>query len=370
MRNQPSMRYIKMRMGVHLGTVPQSITSLSIFFSDCGVMKKSHNLLTSLGFSIIDDVQIKKSNSLLMGTFQTSSISSGNLVIKLISDPFFTKIRKSIGKRSSFAQVIDINKSFGSPLKGESTSSMKNSKLASGFYPFTALLSSFPFFVPSLTMDMRNGEATSQNLQDGNLTPESMHLQTEKIAFFSHIKEIIIPCSTNSYESIEKVQSALTESFGANPISSKMPGLYHIDLESNDNTTDGNNDKKKLIFRTAPSNVTTIILKVNDLEVAAAALKAMGALGDCMGYNGMSGNQQIQISVPGLERGLAFYTEPPQAITEDIMPEMQSDRVLIEGRGIGGPIKYVEHLNPLTLKGPVGGDCWKEVRVNLRNLSK
>lgn len=61
-----------------------------------------------------------------------------------------------------------------------------------------------------------------------------------------------------------------------------------------------------------------------------------------MGYTGNSTNQQIQITLPGLDHGLdfrvtdsdnisSFYIEPPIAVLQDHMKELHSPLVLVEG---------------------------------------
>ena len=183
------------------------------------------------------------------------------------------------------------------------------------------------------------------------------------------MKEIIIPCSTTDFSIIDTVQSALVDTFNAVPLGRQLPGLFEIDLSA----------EEKLIFRTAPTNVCTIILKVDSLAAASIALESLGALGDCMGHNGTGSNGQIQVKLPfdgGVEFRLtdsdvvsAFYTEPPRSVVQDTLPELQSSRVMIEGgegRGRDEREKGGVTVNPLAATG----DCWKEVRVQLRNAAK
>ena len=331
-------------------------TTISIFFSDCGVLKSNYDLLTSLGFHTIDPVDIQQSSRLL-GSFQTARISSGPLTIELISDPVFTKLRKSYRKRSSFARILEMKRS-NDHQRGTQILPPADSSIFSGFYPLTALKTSFPHNIPLFTVG-------STNHQSAQITESADICKTER--HFERIKEIIIPCSTLNYDDIDIIQSALIDSFGATPLGRRLPGLYEIKMS----------DEDKLIIRTAPTNTCTIILKVDDLVKSSSMLRTLEVLGDCMGHNGTSSNGQIQIRMPGLDSGLefricdsevvsAFYPEPPQSVVEDTIPEMQSSRVMMEGGG-GGKGTELPAANPLAA---TTGDCWKEVRVQLRNATK
>ena len=333
------------------------LTTISMFFSDCDVMRKNYDLLSSLGFQSVDPVEILKSSRIL-GSFQTARISCGSLTIELISDPAFTRIRKSYGKLTSFARVLEIRRSVNCTRKDKIVPPSRSS-FFSGLYPLTALRSSYPHNIPLFTMDTAEKEVVT------NATDDNIPIQVKKTAkHFKSMKEIIIPCTTTDFSIMDTVQSTLLDTFGAIPMGSRLPGIFKIDLP----------DEEKLIIRTAPTNVCTIILKVDNLNKSSLVLRALDALGDSFGHNGTSSNGQIQIKMPGLDSGVefrltdsdiisAFYTEPPQSVIEDTLPEMQSSRVMMEGGG-GMNQKVVTPLKAAT------GDCWKEVRVQLRNATK
>lgn len=339
-------------------------TTLSIFFSECDILRKSHALLSSLGFDTIAPPGHPKSSRLL-GPFQTARISSGPLVIELISDPLFSRLRKSYGKRDSFARVIEIKRSFGNKggREGEAIVPPSGSTVFSGLYPFTAIISTFPHNVPLFTVQEStiSGEKIPNGINNIENIPINIPMNIPK--HFSGVKEIIIPCSTKNFEIMDTVQTALVDTFGAVPLGSRLPGLFGIALSS----------EERLIVRTAPTNVCTIILKVDNLASASSTLKSLSALGDCMGHSGTACNGQIQVKIPGLDGGVefrvtdsdvvsAFYAEPPQSVVEDTLPEMQNSRVMMEGGGKG----EVKVDIPLVATG----DCWKEVRVQLRNATK
>lgn len=337
----------------------QHLTTISIFFSDCGVLKRNFDLLASLGFHQNDPISIQKSSRLL-GNYQTARISSGSLILELISDPVFSRLRKSYGKRNTFARVVEVRRSSSSKLESQ-TFPPKGSSIFSGLYPLTALKASFPHNIPLFTVSSSRGHSSTavQSTASSEVKKISRH--------FDSVKEIIIPCSTANYENMDIVQSILTGSFGATPLGRRYPGLFELKLT----------DKEKLVIRTAPTNTCTIILKVDNLLKSSNMLRTLEALGDSMGYNGTLSNGQIQIKMPGLDSGVefricdsevvsAFYVEPPQSVVADTIPEMQSSRVLMEG----GSGRTEQKAPADDLLAATTGDCWKEVRVQLRNATK
>jgi len=326
--------------------VNQPITTLKVFFGDCESLRKSHNLLSTLGFSTVNEINVIKSSVL---DFQTSRISSGNLVIEMISDPLFTRIRNSLGKRSSFARVIEMNKSMG-PMSRLSSLPLGKSSFFSGSHLLNALANKYPFSVPTCTVDMVTSPETSSS------ETSSKQIERNDSKLFSNIKEIIIPCSTTKYEAMEEIQSNLLDLFDAKIFNKKLHGIYEID-----------NSDEKLILRTAPTNVCTIVLKVDDIETASNTLRSLNAIGDCMGMNGTSTHGEIQIKMVGLDEGVEFritdsnsvspfYSEPPDSMLADERPEMQSTRVQTLG---GGGEREVVPENILV------GDCWSEVKVHM-----
>jgi hypothetical protein len=333
-------------------SISESTACVSIFFSDCDIMKQSRDLLASLGFKVLEPAKTIKS-SRLFGSFQSSRISSGLITLELISDPLFTKIRKSYGKRSSFARVIEIRRSTSNK-RYQPTAVPCGNTFFSGFYPFTALAQTLPHTALSFVSDRSDDQADT----DASVIVNSS--SGSQISHFDSIKEIIIPCSACNFED---TQSNVELILGASSMSRNLPGLYEVMLTSNE----------KLVVRTAPTNTFTVILKVADLSVASQMLQSLNALGDAMGRNSASSNGQIQVRMPGLDGGVefritdsdtvsAFYAEPPQSIIADTLMEMQSPRVLIKGGGAD---------TEKDIPGTVGtGDCWKEVRVRLSNITK
>ena len=336
----------------------QQLTTISIFFSDCGVLKRNFDLLASLGFNENEPVGIQQSSRLL-GNFQTARISSGSLIIELISDPIFSRLRKSYGKRNSFARIVEVRRSNGRKLESQAFPP-KGCSIFTGLYPLTALKASFPHNIPLFTVNSSKVHSSAvQATVSPGVKKASRH--------FDSVKEIIIPCSTANYENMDIVQSILTGSFGATALGRRFPGLFELKLT----------DQEKLVIRTAPTNTCTIILKVDNLVESSNMLRTLEALGDSMGYNGTLSNGQIQIKMPGLDSGVefricdsevvsAFYVEPPQSVVADTIPEMQSSRVLMEG----GSGNREQKVPAEELLSATTGDCWKEVRVQLRNATK
>lgn len=333
--------------------ISESTACIRIFFSDCDTLKQSRDLLASLGFKVLEPSTIVKS-SRLFGSFQSSRISSGLITLELLSDPLFTKIRKSYGKRNSFARVIEIRRSTRNN-QDEPTSAPCKNTLFSGFYPLTALAQSLPYTALSFISDVNDdfrGKSGIEHSRDDSQTPH-----------FERIKEIILPCSTNDQKIFDETQSNVESILGADGIDKNLPGLYEVMLSANE----------RLVVRTAPTNTFTMILKVADLGVASKTLQSLNALGDSMGLNSAFSNGQIQVRMPGLDGGVefrvtdsdtvsAFYAEPPQSIVADTVLEMQSPRVFVKGGG-GAAEKDI----PRTIGT---GDCWKEVRVQLSNITK
>ena len=349
------MKYRMMSINSTAPSLSESTACIRIFFSDCDIMKQSRDLLASLGFKVLEPSKTIKS-SRLFGSFQSSRISSGLITLELISDPVFTRLRKSYGKRSSFARVIEIRKSIPNKRHQPTTVPCKNT-FFSGFYPFTALTQTLPHTALSFVSDENNSQIDTETSIIEDATSGS------QIPHFDCIKEIIIPCSTNDQEIFEDTQSNVELILGANSLNRNLPGLYEVNLSANE----------RLVVRTAPTNTFTMILKVADLSVASEMLQSLNALGDSMGRNSASSNGQVQIRMPGLDGGVefritdsdtvsAFYAEPPQSIIADTVMEMQSPRVLIEGGGAD-----TEKDIPRTVGT---GDCWKEVRVRLSNMTK
>jgi hypothetical protein len=263
----------------------------------------------------------------------------------MISDPLFTRIRNSLGKRSTFARVIEMNKSMG-PMSRLSSLPLGKSTFFSGLHLLNALANKYPFSVPTCTVDMVSSPISSSSEEVERNDPKH----------FSNIKEIIIPCSTTKYEAMEEIQSKLLDLFDAKIFNKKLHGIYEID-----------NSDQKLILRTAPTNVCTIVLKVDDIETASNTLRSLNAIGDCMGMNGTSTHGEIQIKMLGLDEGVEFritdsnsvspfYSEPPDSMLADERPEMQSTRVQTLG---GGGERVVVPENILV------GDCWSEVKIHM-----
>lgn len=349
------MKHRVMSTNPTVPSISESTACIRIFFSDCDIMTQSRDLLASLGFKVLEPAKTIKS-SRLFGSFQSSRISSGLITLELISDPMFTRIRKSYGKRSSFARVIEIQRSKPNQRDLPTTMPCGNT-LFSGFYPLTALAQTLPYTALSFVSDRSDNQAGTDSFVHEKSSSGS------QASHFDCIKEIIIPCSTNDQKVFEDTQSNVELILGASSINRNLPGLYEMTLSSNE----------RLVVRTAPTNTFTMILKVADLTVASQALQSLNALGDSMGRNSASSNGQIQIRMPGLDGGVefritdsdtvsAFYAEPPQSIIADTVMEMQSPRVLIEGAGADSE----KHI-PRTVGT---GDCWKEVRVRMSNITK
>lgn len=331
---------------------PESTACISIFFSDCDVLNQNHELLSSLGFETIHRVKGIKSGSLL-SNFKSSMVSSGSVAVELISDPTFTRLRKTYGKLNSFARLLEIRKSSSKSID-HCTSPYRDGSIFKGLYPLTAITKHFPYHSPLFSVESRSPP----------LSTGAIDTTKKRERHFDFIKEIIVPCSAVSNSTLDEIQTILEASLGATPMSRNLPGLYQIALTS----------EKKLIMRTAPTDTCTIILKVDDLNSASEILRALNALGDCMGRSGTAQNGEIQINMPGLDGGVefrvtdshsvsAFYAEPPQSVIAGTLPEMQSPRVLAEGGGTG----TAKELKPSPV---VTGDCWKEVRTQLRNSLK
>jgi hypothetical protein len=348
------MKYRMLSTDSAIPSISESTACISIFFSDCDIMKQSGDLLASLGFKVIQPAETIKS-SRLFGSFQSSRISSGLITLELISDPLFTKIRKSYGKRSSFARVIEIRRSTPNK-RFQPIASLCGNTFFSGFYPLTALTQTLPHTALSFASDGTDDQADTDTFFIGS---QKSTCGSQK-SHFDCMKEIIIPCSAYDFED---TQSNVELILGAKSMSKNLPGLYDMMLSSNE----------RIVVRTAPTNTFTMILKVADLGVASQMLQSLNALGDAMGRNSASSNGQIQIRMPGLDGGVefritdsdtvsAFYAEPPQSIIADTVMEMQSPRVLIKGGGADA-----EKDVPRTVGT---GDCWKEVRVRLSNITK
>ena len=275
-------------------------------------------------------------------------------MLEFISDPVLTKLRKFLGRKRSFARLLEIQTSDNYCEYKQKSYFPLLSGLFSNLYPFTALSATFPYFVPLFSADTCNVKVATSII---NAATNSDHR-----SYFSHVKEIIIPCSAGNQKTLEDAQSQLENISRITPINRNLPGLYQIDLSS-----------QKLVLRTAPTDVCTIILKVPELGTASLSLQSLNALGDSMGRGGASQNGQVQIQMTSLDGGLEFritdtdvvspfYAEPPQSVVADTVPEMQSPRVLMEG-GRDGTEKEI--AMPIQK-----GDCWKEVRVQLRNSTK
>lgn len=259
----------------------------------------------------------------------------------------FSRIRNSLGKRNTFARVIEINKSMGS-ISSLSTLPVGKSTFFTGLHLINALATKYPFTAPICTVDTIDSSLmTSSPFQE---------IEKKQGKHFSNIKEIIIPCSTTKFSVMEEVQSKLLELFDARVFDRKLHGIYEVDLDSSE----------KVILRTAPTNVCSVVLKVDDLEAASTALRSLNALGDSFGRNGTSQNSEIQIKM-SLDEGVEFritdsnmvspfYSEPPDSMLADERPEMQSTRVQTEG---GGGERVIVPENVLV------GDCWSEVKVHL-----
>jgi hypothetical protein len=275
-------------------------------------------------------------------------------MLEFISDPVLTKLRKLLGRKRTFARLLEIQTSDNFCEYQQKPFYPLQSGLFSKLYPFTALSAAFPYFIPVLSMDSSTIKVA---------TSDSNQVKSGHTAYFDHVKEIIIPCSAANQKTLEDAQLQLENISGISPINRNLPGLYQIDLPSS----------QKLVLRTAPTDACTVILKVPELGTASHSLKSLNALGDSMGRGGASQHGQVQIQMSGLDGGLEFritdtdvvspfYAEPPQSIVADTVPEMQSPRVLMEG-GRDGTEKEI--ALPI-----VKGDCWKEVRVQLRNSTK
>ena len=276
-------------------------------------------------------------------------------MIEFISDPVLTKLRKLLGRKRTFARLLEIQTSDNFCEYQRKPFFPQNSGLFSRLYPFSALSAAFPYSVPVLSADTCTAKAAASDLNAATNTGHNN--------YFSHVKEIIIPCSVANQKTLEDAQLQLENISGISPINRNLPGLYHINLLSS----------QKIILRTAPTDVCTIILKVPELGTASRLLKSLDALGDSMGRGGASQNGQVQIQMPCLDAGLEFritdtdlispfYAEPPQSVIADTVPEMQSPRVLMEGGRDGTEQEIAIPISK--------GDCWKEVRVQLRNSTK
>jgi hypothetical protein len=241
-----------------------------------------------------------------------------------------------------------MNKSSG-PISKIRSLPLGKSSFFTGLHLLNALANKYPFTVPMCTVDMVNTSPITPSPFEQIDRNESKH--------FSNIKEIIIPCSTTKYEAMEEIQSKLLDLFDAKIFNKKLHGIYEIEVDSNE----------KLILRTAPTNVCTIVMKVDDLELASNTLRSLNAIGDCMGRNGTSQNGEIQIKMLGLDEGIEFritdsntvspfYSEPPDSMLADERPEMQSTRVQTLG---GGGERVVVPENILV------GDCWSEVKLHM-----
>lgn len=252
------------------GTPTINTITCSIFFSSCEVMKNTTTLLASLGFTIINDVKVEEKFSWLkIHDHQATRLSSGNFVIELISSPLFTKLRNLYGKKNSFSRLLEIKKtthfssSTSSTANNTSISTSKilpimDSKVFSGFYPFTALLSSFPLSIPLFTTEIHDVSSNRKSDSNNNI---------DNYKYFSSIKEIILPCSSVNYQSLDDIQTILTNTFNIKQIKN-FPGLYEILL-----------NKDKLIVRTAPTDIFTVILKVSNFSEITSELKKLNCLG-------------------------------------------------------------------------------------------
>ena len=276
-------------------------------------------------------------------------------MLEFISDPVLTKLRKLLGRKRSFARLLEIQSSDNFSQYQQKPFCSPQSALFSRLYPFTALSAVFPYFIPILSVDTSTVNVAASKL--------NIAVDSSQKSLFDFVKEIIIPCSSTNQKTLEDAQSRLENISGISSINKKLPGLYQIVVLSS----------QRLVLRTAPTDTCTIILKVPELGSASRSLRSLDALGDSMGRGGASQNGQVQIQMSCLDGGLEFrvtdtdvvspfYAEPPQSVVADTVPEMQSPRVLMEG-GRDGTEKEI--AMPISK-----GDCWKEVRVQLRNSTK
>lgn len=276
-------------------------------------------------------------------------------MLEFISDPVLTKLRKFLGRKRSFARLLEIQSSESFRQYQQKPFCLPQSPLFSRLYPFTALSAAFPYFIPILSVDTSTVKVAASELDTA--------MYSSQKGLFDFVKEIIIPCSSANQKTLEDAQLQLENISGISPINKNLPGLYQIDVLSS----------QRLVLRTAPTDTCTIILKVQELGSASRSLRSLDALGDSMGRGGASQNGQVQIQMSCLDGGLEFrvtdtdvvspfYAEPPQSVVADAVPEMQSPRVLMEG-GRDGTEKEI--AMPISK-----GDCWKEVRVQLRNSTK